>query len=972
MIHVAATRNGKSSSAKGSRAYSLSYALSSMRAHPFRALSLALTLGLGISLLTSNIVWADTGVQIATNRYFENNSFQLLVETLDGYYNAGTRAQQYLDAHPLVEETYRLNSTIGILNGSYLDDDFIYDINGRLYEAAIKDCRVIFASNDFLERVQVELEVEGSLILEEGQALVSAQFLAYTYEVLDVNLTLGSIFDLEVLSRDFGEANATYPNGQELALLGRQTLSQLEIVGIYDMANYYSLAERGMPSLMRRNYDYTNTRFPVLGIRDAVFVLDTSVPSNYVEPDSFFPANTLVRASSSALIDAGAEDMSENMFILSTRVEEQFNVDTKGYDMIFALQWIINSYLRSVSYSMLNLPIFFLALVLSVFAADSFMAPRITEVGVLRSKGASSSQINMVFLWETLLLTVPALIIGTGLAALFAALIPATNSFMQFDWAVYEFHLLNSVVRLDTLVTAVLLCIVPPVLFILYLARRASLSEIGATVEENPEDVNSAEASYGFTLGASVTLLMLVVAAAIYLPNNPLMLLLTLGLGTAAWFFIAYNGSRVSRVGLAGISSRLSFALGEKNKIAAGYLRMRRGRIIPLMLVLALTMSSTIAFSVQAESLRTDLEREVDYAIGADLRIRFDSMPLTYNETLLQYEGVVSVTPVYRARGMVGTDEVTVTGLNALIYSRIGHFDHTSFYEENATDVLTDLASMENGIILSGYHAERWNKTIGDTVRMEVTGFLVTEEIIFNVTGLVYSAPGFGYAWTGDIPLSQTGAGFGFQSGYSGFAFVNLDFVTEQLAKSETNLFLADLEDAVDRVELRANLTSMTGTYAWTPETFNLRAVNYATAQFLNTVEGLFSIGFVMTLIMSMFALSIFLGSVVRERRKEYAILRALGGSRRQVVSMVFSEFTGVVLASLAVSLVLGTIFGYINGFLLFQMSPFSRTLEATITIPVEFLVLVLGVEIIAMIIGAYLPAREAGRTDPAIVLRNL
>ncbi|OLS23581.1 MAG: hypothetical protein ThorAB25_24440, partial [Candidatus Thorarchaeota archaeon AB_25] len=31
-----------------------------------------------------------------------------------------------------------------------------------------------------------------------------------------------------------------------------------------------------------------------------------------------------------------------------------------------------------------------------------------------------------------------------------------------------------------------------------------------------------------------------------------------------------------------------------------------------------------------------------------------------------------------------------------------------------------------------------------------------------------------------------------------------------------------------------------------------------------------------------------------------------------------------------------------------------------------------LFIEILAMIIGAYLPAREAARTDPAVVLRNM
>jgi putative ABC transport system permease protein len=127
-----------------------------------------------------------------------------------------------------------------------------------------------------------------------------------------------------------------------------------------------------------------------------------------------------------------------------------------------------------------------------------------------------------------------------------------------------------------------------------------------------------------------------------------------------------------------------------------------------------------------------------------------------------------------------------------------------------------------------------------------------------------------------------------------------------------------------------------------------------------------------MSLTLSVFALSISLGSVVRERRKEYAVLRAIGGSKRQIVSMVFSEFAGVVLASLILSIILGGLFGFVMGFLLNNMMPFSRTLAATLSLPWYFLSIVLVIEIATMIIGAYLPAREASRTEPAVVLRNM
>ncbi|MHA2081558.1 MAG: ABC transporter permease, partial [Candidatus Thorarchaeota archaeon] len=188
----------------------------------------------------------------------------------------------------------------------------------------------------------------------------------------------------------------------------------------------------------------------------------------------------------------------------------------------------------------------------------------------------------------------------------------------------------------------------------------------------------------------------------------------------------------------------------------------------------------------------------------------------------------------------------------------------------------------------------------------------------------------------------------------------------------EATLFMADLDDNANRTFLLEELSALSGVNPNTPEEFDLKTHSLQTALFLNTIEGLFSIGFVMSLTLSVFALSISLGSVVRERRKEYAIMRAIGGSKRQVVSMVFSEFTGVVIASLALSLVLGAVFGYVMGLLLNLMSPFSRILSATIAFPLDFLTIILVIQILTMIIGAYIPAREAARTEPAVVLRNM
>jgi putative ABC transport system permease protein len=482
--------------------------------------------------------------------------------------------------------------------------------------------------------------------------------------------------------------------------------------------------------------------------------------------------------------------------------------------------------------------------------------------------------------------------------------------------------------------------------------------------EENP--------AYKFTIGASAVLLSIVVAAVLFIPANPILMILELSLGTSAWFFLAYNGSRIVRVGFSRLTSRLSFVLGEKNLIASGNLRMRRGRIVPLMVVLALTLSSTIAFTVQAESFQADLKKEIQYAVGADLRVGSTPRQFSFNDTIEGFPGVNRAVPVLSTWGGIGTERIVIEATDAIEYSLIGHFDSSSFIGEDPSFVLSRLAAKPNGIILSAYHANRWNKSIGDSLNLEVGGRLAPVGVTFEVTGIVHSAPGFGYASETDIPPSRLGAGFGFQAGLAGFALANLDYISSVTDISTSRLFLVDLVCVTDQDILLRALRDLPGVSATTPEKFDLAAVSFGTALFLSTVEGLFSIGFAMSMLLSMFALTLFLGSIVRERKRDYAILRAVGGSKQQVIRMVLSEFAGVVFASLTLSIVLGTIFGFVMSTIVFTMSPFSRTLQALITFPIGFLTGVLLLEVAAMIIGSYLPAREASKTDPAIVLRNL
>ncbi|TFG34117.1 ABC transporter permease [Candidatus Thorarchaeota archaeon] len=973
---MAAPRKTTKLKSQGNNAYGLSYALSSLRANPFRAISLALTLSLGISLFASTMVWGDTGVFVSIYEHLEQNTYQLNVKANPDISDSLDLAEQYMLHDPLVESTYRLNSTVGIIsgytsNGTYVNTSFPdskqYDIYGYMYTQDIKDTRVVFVDNDFLATTERDFNVQGSFELNPGEVLVSNYFIYLAEHVFDLFLKINDTIDIDILT---GEV-VTQP--APLGDLGRVRVTSMKIVGIYDPKTTTSIIERALPSIQRANWvQASKYYYSVLGIRDSILLLRDVITPNSVHEKSFFPQSTLIRLSAEGLATAGTEEIVPNVFSLAFRTQDLYNITWDGADKIWAIHNAVGTYVSSLSLSILALPVILLALFFSVFAADTFMAPRTVEVGVIRSKGASYSQVSAIFLWETLMISGLAVLMGIIFSVLFAPLIPASISFMVFDWTVYAYYIAKTVVTSSTILRAIGLTVLPSMLFILYRARKAAQTEIGLTLMEVTDDPTEQVESHGFTIGASIVLLIIVLILMVILPKGPIFFLMELSLGTAAWFFLAYNGSRISRVGLAKISQRLSFLLGQKNLISAGYLRMRKGRIIPLMVVLALTMSTTIAFAVQSESLRIDLDREVTYAVGADLRIESTSKLLNFTETLQNVTGIEEITPVLRTWARVASNEITIEALEADKYASIGKFDSSSFPNNEPIEILEALAAVPNGIIISEYLASFLNKTAGNSIILEMRGGSTTQYVNFTVVGTVYSAPGFGYASSASIPGSALGAGFGFQAGYSGFALTNLDFISDLLQEERTTLFLTNLAEGTNHTQLFYALQTLPGVYPTTPEEFDLKSRSLQTALFLNTVEGLFSIGFVMSLTLSIFALSISLGSVVRERRKEYAIMRAIGGSQRQIVVMVFSEFAGVVIASLLLSIVLGAAFGYIMGFILNGMLPFSRILAATLSFPIQFLSIVLLIEILTMVIGAYLPAREAARTEPAVVLRNM
>jgi len=374
---------------------------------------------------------------------------------------------------------------------------------------------------------------------------------------------------------------------------------------------------------------------------------------------------------------------------------------------------------------------------------------------------------------------------------------------------------------------------------------------------------------------------------------------------------------------------------------------------------------------IQTASFQDTLTNEANYAIGSDVRIESDQMPFDWVDSFANYTGFEAATPVVSSLSYVETEAFYIEALDAEVYRDIGDFKETSFVGTTPNEILTTLEAIPNGIIISEYYRTMWNVSIGDPLDILCTANSGAVTISFEIIGFMRSAPGFGMASTRDLAGTPYGAYFDFQPGRGGFALTNFEFFRNRTEFTTTRLFLA----GVTSLEAASGFVQFLEDRPWTDvytEEFIQFGPDTTTGLFLAGMQGLTMISFIMCAAMGIASIALFLGSAVAEREPEYALFRAIGGTKKQVRSLVFGEFAGSVMAAVLVSLALGVVFGYTATLLTFGISSIWPILGKVLTYPLFVMFITVALECIVMIIACYYPARRAGNTNPAEVLRNM
>jgi len=363
------------------------------------------------------------------------------------------------------------------------------------------------------------------------------------------------------------------------------------------------------------------------------------------------------------------------------------------------------------------------------------------------------------------------------------------------------------------------------------------------------------------------------------------------------------------------------------------------------------------------------MENQVRYSIGCDLRIvTLSEVPWSFAQNLSEIPGISKVTPVLYYRVVFGSHIINLIGVDPTSYRDIGFWASTSFVHPTYEEALESLAENVNGTIISDFVAEALNLDLNSQVK--ITKLVHNKIVEYNLTvlGVMRSAPGFGDA----NPTRELIKGsFGFHEQYK-FFLVNKDFLIAK-GVTTTNLFFASVEEGADVKGIIDTLLAMPEIEAvYSLETFDIGRVDIYRSLYMQGATGSLELQFLITIAIAIVSLLFFLEYIISERGIEYAVMRALGATRKDIRALIFIECIVVISLSLIAGSLLGIMYSSLLFDLLLQIFPFKSVVPYVIVVPAFPMAVGFGLILVIAFLGIYLSAKKAGKTDIARILRNL
>jgi putative ABC transport system permease protein len=369
------------------------------------------------------------------------------------------------------------------------------------------------------------------------------------------------------------------------------------------------------------------------------------------------------------------------------------------------------------------------------------------------------------------------------------------------------------------------------------------------------------------------------------------------------------------------------------NRIGRENARRNPGRTAATAAALMIGIALVTFISVLANGLRVSNSDAIERQIQSDLIITsqdgYSEFPAAVGDAVTDVDGVATVSNVRQDIAQIDGDGSNLTGLDGQI-AEVYDFR----WEEGSDEVLAQLGS--DGALLPNNVAEDHDLAVGDTLTVRSTGNRSKD---FVVRGIYEGSPF--YPLLGSASISQAAFDELYERPRNRFTLIN-ETDGGTAARAGVESALESFPDT--RIQTRSE---------W------IDKEDQEIQQFLLLLYVLLAL----SVIISLFGMVNTLALSVFERTRELGMLRAVGMTQRQTRRMVRHESVITALIGAALGLPLGI-------FLAALVTSALGQYDIRFELPLDQLIVLSLVSVIAGLLAAITPARRAAHLNPLEALQ--
>lgn len=571
---------------------------------------------------------------------------------------------------------------------------------------------------------------------------------------------------------------------------------------------------------------------------------------------------------------------------------------------------------------MLDIPVILMLIFYLFMVSQLNIESERNEIAMLKSRGASSWQILRIYAYETLILGAVSAIIGPFVGLGLCNILGVSNGFLEFVNRP-ALHAKLSLTAFGYALAAVGVFFVTTLIPIIPASRVSIVmhKQSKAHAQKKPfwqrsfldvicvvlpiawlwwyNRLNDNLVSQGIVDTSSTM--------------NPLMF-------AASTVFIL--GAALLCVRIYPYFIRLVYAIGRKHWSPAAYIslnnigRSSTGREKFIMIFLILTVALGIFSANTARAINRNTEDRIRYNLGADAviseawktsRVKVTDPETGEESSTTQYtepdfgrysslSGVKLATPVFQRDAVqLRYDDSTTADVHAMAivpsqFAKVAWF-RSDLLPVHINNYINALNECQNGIIISKSFADKKGVEPGDVLEVKWARNDWFETVVVAVVDY----------WPSLNPYDKNSAGE-----YRDFVILNYDYMSIMTITEPYEVWL-DLDDDADIAALYQDVVDK-GIVATRLDVASQLIISSKTDAVLQGVNGALTLGFITIMAMCFIGFLIYWILSIKERTLQFGILRAMGMSFKEIISMIIYEQILVSGVSIFLSIIIGGI----------------------------------------------------------------